>query len=236
MLAHVSTDQYDTLLGSRGTLALSLTYCQRMSAEPMRAGDWCVCSCIDGTVRTLGQNRDYWRGALTGATGGQGIMQEAGTLTGEAAPIGGPAAFREKAWASLASTGGILLVLGAYWALETYGPSSRVVFYDYLPFQGAWECVLAATLGAWLGAWGFRLFQPGRHYSIIRLMVGCLLGATLGLIAGALLVLPSNTTTIHPIVLLVIAAIVPCVGAWWFGISCSDRRRRQGAVGLIGSR
>ena len=157
-------------------------------------------------------------------------MQEAGTLTGEAAPFRDPAGFREKAWASLASTDGMLLVLGAYWALETYGPSSRVVFYDYLPFQGAWECVLAATLGAWLGAWGFRLFRPAQHYSIIRLMVGCLLGGALGLIAGALLVLPSYTTAIHPIVLLVIAAIVPGLGAWWCGIAMfrSTEPRKRG--------
>jgi hypothetical protein len=146
-------------------------------------------------------------------------MQEAGTLTGGAAPLGAPAAFREKAWASLASTGGMILVLGGYWALETYGPSSRVVFYDYLPFQGAWDCVLAATLGAWIGAWGFRLFRPGRPYSIIRLMLGCLLGGVLGLIVGALLVLPANALAIHPIVLLVIAAIAPGVGAWLCGIA-----------------
>jgi hypothetical protein len=49
-------------------------------------------------------------------------------------------------------------------------------------------------------------------------MMGCLLGGALGLIAGALLVLSSSTTAIHPIVPLVIAAIVPDVGAWWFGI------------------
>ncbi len=163
-------------------------------------------------------------------------MQEAGTLTGEAAPIGGPAAFRDKAWASLASTGGMLLVLGAYWALDAYGPSSRVVFYDYLPFQGARDSVLAATLGAWLGAWGFRLFRPGRHYSVIRLMLGCLLGSALGLIAGALLVLPSNTTAIHPIVLLVIAAIAPGVGAWLCGIAMFRSKEPKSAVSSIGSR
>ena len=110
-------------------------------------------------------------------------------------------------------------MLGAYWALETYGPSSRVVFYDYLPFQGASESVLAATLGAWLGAWGFRLFRPARHYAVIRLMVGCLLGAALGLIAGALSVLPANTTAIHPIVPFVIAAVAPGIGAWLCGIA-----------------
>jgi hypothetical protein len=87
-------------------------------------------------------------------------VQEAGTLAGAAAPFADPASFRQKAWASLASTGGMLLVLGAYWALETYGPSSRVVFYDYLPFRGAWDCVLAATLGAWLVYFGLKVIFP----------------------------------------------------------------------------
>jgi len=146
-------------------------------------------------------------------------MQEAGALTGEAAPFGDPKGFREKAWASLATTSGMLLVPCAYWALDTYGPSSRVVFYDYLPFQGLCDCVLAATLGAWLGAWGFRLFRSERHYSIMRLMVGCLLGGALGLIAGGLLMFTSYTIAIHPIVLLVSAAIVPGVSAWWCGMA-----------------
>jgi hypothetical protein len=140
-------------------------------------------------------------------------MQEAGALTGQATPSRDPKGFHEKAWASLASTGGMVLVLCAYWALETYGPSSRVVFYDYLPFQGARDFLLAATLGTWLGAWGFRFFRPGRHYSVLRLMVGCLVGGALGLMVGAALALSSNATGIHPVVLLASAALVPGLGA-----------------------
>jgi hypothetical protein len=140
-------------------------------------------------------------------------------LTDEVAPFGNPVGFREKACASLASTAGMFLVPCAYLALETYGPSSRVVFYDYLPFQGVFNFVLAATLGAWLGARCFRLVQSGRHYSIIRLMVGCLLGGALGLILASPLVLGApDGTGIISIVLLVSAAIIPSLGAWWCGM------------------
>jgi hypothetical protein len=125
---------------------------------------------------------------------------------------------RDKAWASLASTAGMFLVPYAYLALETYGPSSRVVFYDYLPFQDGLHVVLAATLGAWLGAWFFRIFRPGSHFSSIKLIVGCLLGGALGFIVAGVLVLTTSWTGIPAIVFLVIAAIIPGVGAWRCGI------------------
>ena len=146
-------------------------------------------------------------------------MHDADTLTGDAAPLGNLASFREKAFASLASTTGMVLVLCAYLALDTYGPSSRIIFYDYLPLRGAVDFVLAATLGAWLGASCFRLLSSGSYYSRIRLMVGCLLGGALGLIVAAPLVLGTpHTTGIPAIVLLVSAAIIPGVGAWWCGM------------------
>jgi hypothetical protein len=51
-------------------------------------------------------------------------------------------------------------------------------------------------------------------------MVGCLLGGTLGLIVvGPLLLGTSYAIGIHPIVVLVSAAIIPGVGAWWCGIA-----------------
>ena len=76
-------------------------------------------------------------------------MQNAGGMAGDATPFEHAAGFPDwnelfqheadggvnKAWASLAATGGMLLMLFAYWALETYGPSSRVVFLDYLPLR-----------------------------------------------------------------------------------------------------
>jgi hypothetical protein len=119
-------------------------------------------------------------------------MRDPDTLTGEATPFAAREGFREKAWPSLASTAGMFVVPSAYQALETYGPSSRVVFYDYLPFQGAFDFLLAATLGAWLGAWCFRLFRSGRHYSSIRLTMGCLLGGALGMVVAGLLVLGTH--------------------------------------------
>ena len=140
------------------------------------------------------------------------------TLTGQATTFGKPEGFRDKALASLAVTAGMVSVAGAYVALDSYGPSSRVVFYDYLPFQGAAKFVLASTLGAWLGARCFRLFRSGVHFSSIRLIGGCLLGGTLGLIVAGLLLLGAAFTPIYPILLTVIGAIVPAVGAWWCGV------------------
>jgi hypothetical protein len=113
----------------------------------------------------------------------------------------------------------MFLVPSAYLALDSYGPSSRVVFYDYLPFQGGFDFLLAAALGAWLGARCFRLLRPGRHYSSIRLMVGCFLGGALGLIvAGPLVLGTAFATGVYQTILLVTAAIIPGVGAWWCGM------------------
>ena len=163
-------------------------------------------------------------------------MQDAGKLPREATPFGSPEGFRDKAWPSLASTAGMFLVPSAYLALDTYGPSSRVVFYDYLPFQGAFDLLLAATLGAWLGAWCFRLFWPRRQYSSIRLVIGCLLGGALGLIlAGPLVLGTAFATGVHPNVLLVSAAIIPGISAWLCGISMfrSSQPTKRGWFGWL---
>jgi hypothetical protein len=163
-------------------------------------------------------------------------MHDASTLTGDAAPLGNPTSFREKAWASLASTAGMFLVTCASLALDSYGPSSRIVFYDYLPFQGAFNFVLAATLGAWLGSWCFGWLRRGSHYSSIRLMVGCLLGGLLGLILASVLVLGTlRAIGIPAIVLLVSAALIPGVGAWWCGIVMfrSIQPTKRGRLGWV---
>ena len=165
------------------------------------------------------QNGEVTGGCIDGHDPQAKHLQDAGALTGEATSFGNSKGFRQKAWASVASTAGMFLVPCACLALEAYGPSSRVVFYDYLPFKDACNFVLAATLGAWLGAWCFRLLQSGSQYSTVRLMVGCLLGGALGLIVAGLLVLSTpHAIGIHPIILVVIAAIIPGVSAWWCGI------------------
>jgi hypothetical protein len=171
-------------------------------------------------------------------------MQNAGGMAGDATPFGHATGFPDKAWASLAATGGMLLMLFAYWALETYGPSSRVVFLDYLPLRDARNYLVATALGAWLGARGFRLFRSGMNYSSARLMVGCLLGGALGLIVAGLLMLlfvyVLYAAGIRPGVPLASAAmvsavIVSAVGAWRCGIALfrSTEPTRRGYFGWL---
>jgi hypothetical protein len=102
-------------------------------------------------------------------------VQNTDDVTGDAASP----SFADKTWASVAATLGIFLLPCAYWALETYGPSSRVVFLDYLPLRDALNYSLVTALGAWLGARGFRFFRFGMSYSSVRLAVGCLFGGVL---------------------------------------------------------
>ena len=184
-------------------------------------------------------------------------MQNAGGMAGDATPSGhatgfpdkagfsDKAGFPNKAWASLAATGGMLLTLFAYWALETYGPSSRVVFLDYLPFWDARNYSVAAALGAWLGARGFRLFRSGMNYSSARLVVGCLFGGVLGLIVAGLLMLLVvyilYAAGIRPSVALANAAAVvstvsvSAVGAWLGGIALfrSTEPTKRGYFGWL---
>lgn len=172
-------------------------------------------------------------------------MQNAGGMAGDATSFGHATGFPDKAWASLAATGGMLLTLFAYWALETYGPSSRVVFLDYLPLLDACNYSVAAALGAWLGARGFRLFRSGMNYSSARLVVGCLLGGALGLIVAGLLMLLVvyilYVAGIRPGVPLanaaavVSAVIVSAVGAWRCGIALfrSTEPTKRGYFGWL---
>jgi len=160
--------------------------------------------------------------------------------SGHATGFPDKACFPDKAWASLAATGGMLLTLLAYWALETYGPASRVVFLDYLPLWDTRNYSVAAALGAWLGARGFRLFRSGMNYSSARLVAGCLFGGVLGLIVAGLLMLLVvyifYVAGIRPSIPLanaaavVSAVIVSAAGAWLCGIilfrSTEPTRRR----------
>jgi hypothetical protein len=144
-------------------------------------------------------------------------MQTAGGVTSNAAEVGRPTAFSEKALASLAATSGMLLLLCAYWTLDSYGPASRVVFYEYLPFQSGLNNLLAAFLGTWLGARGYRLFRPQIRFSGARLVAGCLLGAFLGLVLAGILLFTSLWTGIPGAATFAIGVTLPAVGAWWCG-------------------
>jgi hypothetical protein len=171
-------------------------------------------------------------------------MQNAGTVAGDATPFGHATGFPDKAWAALAATGGMFLMLHAYWALETYGPSSRVVFFDYLPLRDACNSLVATALGAWLGARGYRLFRSGVYYSSVRLMAGCLLGGALGLIVAGLLILlfvyVLYAASIRPNAPLASAAtvsevILSAVGAWRCGIALfrSTEPTKRGYFGWL---
>jgi hypothetical protein len=144
-------------------------------------------------------------------------MQTAGGVTSNAAEGGRPTAFSEKALASLAATSGMLLLLGAYWTLDSYGPASRVVFYEYLPFWSGLNNLLAALLGTWLGARVYRIFRPQARFSGARLVAGCLLGAFLGLALAGTLLFASSWSAIPEAATFAIGVILPAVGAWWCG-------------------
>ena len=67
-------------------------------------------------------------------------------------------------------------------------------------------------------------------------MVGCLLGGAFGLIVAGVLVLgTSHASGIRPILLLVSAAIIPGVGAWWCGIAMfrSTQPTKRGRLGWL---
>jgi hypothetical protein len=144
-------------------------------------------------------------------------MQTASGEIGNAGQIRHPAAFSDKACASLAVTSGMLLVPCVYWTLETYGPSSRVIFYEYLPFWAGLNSLLAVVLGAWLGGRGFRVFRPQISFSNFRLMVGCLLGAVPGFLVVGFLLFTPFVPTIPAAAEIAIAVMVPAVGAWGCG-------------------
>lgn len=144
-------------------------------------------------------------------------MQTAGGVTSNAAEGGHPTAFSEKALASLAATSGMLLLLSAYWALDSYGPASRVVFYEYLPFWSGLNNLLAAFLGTWLGVRAYRLFRRHVRFSGARLVAGCLLGASLGLVLAVTLLFTSLWAAIPQAATFALGVILPAVGAWWCG-------------------
>ncbi|HXQ52612.1 MAG TPA: hypothetical protein VN802_16065 [Stellaceae bacterium] len=135
----------------------------------------------------------------------------------------GRVTFRKKALASLGVTAGMFLLPAAYMMLESYGPSSRIVYYGYLFPQNAENYPLAGILGAWLGARSCRLFSRQTHFSITRLAAGCVIGGFLGFTAVAVatlaaLQLTTTQTTVFVGVIYIGFVIVPVVGAWLGGI------------------
>jgi hypothetical protein len=122
--------------------------------------------------------------------------------------------FRKKALASLAATAGMLLLPAAYLMLETYGPAGRIVFYEYLPGPEFLNYPLAGMLGAWVGAWVYRLFNSQIQYSVPRLATGCLLGGSLGFAAAAVPAFASLQSNWLQKSALLGVVVVPVVGAW----------------------
>ncbi|MGC1859672.1 MAG: hypothetical protein WA733_00735 [Methylocystis sp.] len=168
-------------------------------------------------------------------------MQNGDESTGGAARSGQAASFADKAWTSLATTAGMFLVPGAYWALDTYGPSSRVLFLEYFPFLATLHTVLATAIGAWLGTRAFRLLRPQISYSAVRLTVGCLTGGVLGFVAGAVLAVASlfvagiQAGDALTIAIVAFAVGVSAFAAWLGGIALfkSKERTKEGRFGWL---
>jgi hypothetical protein len=135
----------------------------------------------------------------------------------------------------------MFLAPGAYWALDTYGPSSRVVFLEYFPFLATLHTVLATAIGAWLGTRAFRLLRPQISYSAVRLTVGCLTGGVLGFVAGVVLAVASlfvagiQAGDALTIAIFAFAVAVSAFAAWLCGIALfkSKGPTKEGRFGWL---
>jgi hypothetical protein len=131
------------------------------------------------------------------------------------------AGFRERSLASLGAMLGMLALPILYQLSTSYGPAARVVFYAYVPADGLGHVLLAALVGASLGAEAYRPFLPrGRSYSAARVAAGCMLGLAAGAAAGVvlgLLVVPKPFA---------LGAILICsmVGCWYGGFALHQPR------------
>ena len=137
----------------------------------------------------------------------------------------------------------------AYMTIETFGPSSRIEYFGYLFSSNDINYPITGVLGAWLGAKLYRLRDRQQHYSVWRLVTGCVLGSFLGLVVAGVIVMPAmgRSALWHPIfgyAALLGAAMAPIIGAWLGGIFLfkptigdADRRRfawlQSGAVGIL---
>ena len=166
-------------------------------------------------------------------------MQNGDELTGGAARSGQAASFADKAWTSLATTAGMFLAPGVYWALDTYGPSSRVLFLEYFPFLATLHTVLATAIGAWLGTRAFHLLRPQISYSAVRLTVGCLTGGVLGFVAGVVLAVASlfvagiQAGDALTIAIVAFAVGVSAFAAWLCGIALFKSKEHVQKKGVL---
>ncbi len=95
---------------------------------------------------------------------------------------------KQRTWAALLASVGMVGVGAAVWALDEYGPRSRVVFLPYLPPFGEIAHVLvAAAVGLSLGAdAASRLGRDAAPCRPFRLAVGSFVGGLLGIVLGAI--------------------------------------------------
>jgi hypothetical protein len=142
------------------------------------------------------------------------------------------AGFRERALASLGAMLGALALLAALWLSTRVGPATRFVIHYFLPVE-AFEVLLALPIGVSLGAEAYRLLlPPGRGYSSVRLVAGCLLGSLIGAVAGLF------TAAILGDASLVTVPICSLAGGWCGGMALympkvSARRRGVPWVRLL---
>ena len=95
---------------------------------------------------------------------------------------------KQRTWASLLAAIGMVGLGAAVWALDEYGPRSRVVFWPYLPLSDEVPHVLvAAAVGLSLCAdLALRLGPDAAPYRPFRLAVGCSLGGLVGIVGGGI--------------------------------------------------
>jgi hypothetical protein len=96
---------------------------------------------------------------------------------------------RHTRWlASAYATAGLVFLPTLHWAATEYGPPHRVVFRDYLlPFDFCFIMLAGALVGVSIGADAPHLLRRSpRGHSVIRLAIGCVLGAGFALIPAAL--------------------------------------------------
>ena len=99
-----------------------------------------------------------------------------------------PSMPNERMLASLLAALGMVGLGALVWALDEYGPRSRVVYLPYLPLSGeAAHVLVAGAVGLSLSAdVGSRLGRGDAPYRPFRLAVGCSLGGFVGSVLGAI--------------------------------------------------